>query len=445
MKDDSRNLCDINSEAGVIATLIHHPDFCFYSEHLLPNHFTNVDNQYIYRAIVMLAQKGITTIDTYNLYEILNSSDATKRYAEQLSIDKLNELIDNSTILERSSVEEYKMLVDNVLDYAFRRDAVARLDECRSLCFNENAEDIEHKIYELIDDVMIEYSANNDIPEFKDVVDEYWNEIESRQGTGYAGIPFKFKTLNEYCTMEKGELVIFGAEYKQGKSILLLNCAVDLLKQDKAVLYLDSELNSRLFTARLLAHLTGIEYKRLVSGVYTPDERDRIVEAKDWMKTRRFVHIYIPTYDTQSIYTTIKKIYHTMGIDVLVVDYFKGKGDAETAWDSYQDLGRFTDLIKNEVAGNLGIAAIGAAQATSTGKLADSAKIARNASTIVMLSDKTDTEKEVDGEECGNKKLIVTVNRNGPQMSAGQYIDMFFDGNHILYEEAKQHTPIDPY
>ena len=41
--------------------------------------------------------------------------------------------------------------------------------------------------------------------------------------------------------------------------MMLLNCAVDLLRQGKSVLYIDSELNSRMFTCRLLAHLTRIE------------------------------------------------------------------------------------------------------------------------------------------------------------------------------------------
>lgn len=36
--------------------------------------------------------------------------------------------------------------------------------------------------------------------------------------------------------------------------MMLLNCAIDLLKQDLAVLYLDSELNTRLFTARVLGY-----------------------------------------------------------------------------------------------------------------------------------------------------------------------------------------------
>lgn len=93
----------------------------------------------------------------------------------------------------------------------------------------------------------------------------------------------------------------------------------------------------------------------------------------------------------------------------------------------------------------LNIAGIGAAQATSTGKVADSAKIGRNASTIAMLLDKTPEEIEADGVECGNKKLTVVLNRNGMQMAPGEYIDLFFDGNRILYEEAKQHIPTSPF
>lgn len=93
----------------------------------------------------------------------------------------------------------------------------------------------------------------------------------------------------------------------------------------------------------------------------------------------------------------------------------------------------------------MNICGIGAAQATSTGRLADSAKIARNASTIIMMQSKTTEEIEADGDKCGNKKLIVKFNRNGEQMAEGEYIDMVFDGNVISYEEAEQHAPSIPY
>lgn len=434
----------VDSEAGIIATLIHHPEFSFYSDRLLPNHFTNTENRIIYQALCSLAQSGVKTIDPYIIMQELQSKEATRRFVDSVSVEQLYSLIENSDILCRDSTEAYMVLVNNVLDAAFRRDTYQQLKECQRLCLQQGEGDIEQKIYSMLDDVMMEFSSANDVPEYKDVVDTYWEEIKGRQGSGYSGIPFKFSALNEYATIERGELFIFGAEQKQGKSMMLLNCAVDLLKRGYAVLYLDSELNTRLFTARLLAHLSGIEYRRLTSGAYSEEDAGKIREAIEWMKTRKFTHIYIPTFDIQSIYTTVNKVRHQQGLDVLIVDYFKGSGEGD-AFNSYQELGRFVDTVKNKICGDMNIAGIGAAQANSTGRLADSAKIARNASTIAMITDKTPEEIEADGPECGNKKLRVVVNRNGAQMTQDEYIDMMFDGNHISYEQAKQHIPQTPF
>lgn len=442
MRADDIN--SLESESGIIASLIHKPEMSFYSEYLLPNHFTNKENRCVYTAICELAKRGITTVDPYNIMEVLNSSEATRKYADELSIEKLQEFMDMSDVLARNSVEEYRLLVKNVMDAALRRDTFQKLKECQALCYDRSKENIEQEIYAAIDDVMTEFSNANEVPPYRDVVDECWEEIKSRQGDGFAGIPFKFNALNEYATIEPGELFIFAAEAKQGKSMMLLNCALDLLKRDLAVLYLDSELNTRLFTARVLAHISGIEYKRLTSGNYSPEEEQRIDEAREWLKTRKFTHIYIPMFDQQSIYTAVKKVKHTQGLDVLIVDYFKGSGDGD-AFDSYQELGRFVDMVKNQICGDMGICGIGAAQATVNGKVADSAKIGRNASTIALIQDKTPEEIEADGPECGNKKLRVVLNRNGMQMAPGEYIDLFFDGNHIMYSEARQHIPQTPY
>lgn len=333
---------NIESEAGVIASLIQNPEFVFYSENLLPNHFSDKQNSYVYLAVWNLVQQGITTVDAYNIINALSSSENTRRYADALTVDELEELIEMSAVLSRKTVEEYKLLVSNVLDAALRRDTFQRLRECEALCYDQSEGELEQKIYSALDDVMMEFSTANEIPPYKDIVDECWEEIKHRQDSGFAGIPFKFPALNQYATIERGELFIFAAEAKQGKSMMLLNCAVDMLKQDLAVLYLDSELNTRLFTARLLSHLAGIEFKRLTSGNYSAEEEKRIVEAKEWLKTRKFTHIYIPMFDQQSIYTAVKKVKHTQGLDVLIVDYFKGKGEGD-AFDSYQELGRFVD------------------------------------------------------------------------------------------------------
>ena len=122
----AEDINSLESESGIIATLIQHPDFVFYSEYLLPNHFTNKENKCVYTAICDLARKGIFTIDPYNIIEDLNSSEATRKFANELSIEKLNELMDMSDVLVRHTVEEYKMLVSNVMDAAFRRDTFQR-------------------------------------------------------------------------------------------------------------------------------------------------------------------------------------------------------------------------------------------------------------------------------------------------------------------------------
>lgn len=440
----AEDIRDTNSEASVVASLVHHPEFSFYSEHLLPNHFTDRENGMLYAAICKIARQEIKTIDTFNIVTAIGELESKWKQPDGTTIEKVQEFLDVSGSIARNTIEEYKICVDKVMNMAFRRDLFQNLKHCEAMCLNRDVEELEQTIYEAIDDVMLDYASTNEIPQYKDVIDDCWEEIKSRMGDGYAGTPFKFKTLNEFATIEAGELFIFAAEAKQGKSMMLLNCAIDLLRQDLSVLYIDSELNTRLFTARVLAHLTGIEYKRLTTGNYTPEEGARIDAAREWMKTRKFTHIYIPMFDQQSIYAACKKIKHTQGIDVLIVDYFKGSGDGD-AFDSYQELGRFVDMVKNKICGDMNIAGIGAAQATVNGKVADSAKIGRNASTIALITDKTPEEIEADGPECGNKKLRVVLNRNGMQHAPGEYIDLHFDGNHILYEEAKQHIPQEPF
>lgn len=439
------DICDVPGEAGIVASLILHPEFYFYSEQLTPHDFTVEENGYLYYAISQLVKRGATHIDAFDIVHILNLGEqAGKLSGSALTVAAVKEFIENAGAIARSTVEGYLILVDRVLDAAFRRKAYQKLSECQSYCFNMEEQDIEKKIYSTLDSVMLEYATTSEVPQYKDVVDELWAEIQSRQDHAYSGMPFKFPTLNRYATIEPGELFIFSAEAKQGKSMMLLNCAVDLLRQGKSVLYIDSELNSRMFTCRLLAHLTRIEFNRVKSGNYNQEEAERIAQAIQWMKAQKFTHIYMPIFDQNGIYTTVKKVKHTQGIDVLIVDYFKSSGDAD-AFASYQELGRITDLVKNEIAGGMNIAAIGAAQATTTGKIADSAKIGRNASTIAIIQDKLPEEIEVDGPACGNKKLRVVLNRNGAQMAPDEYIDLNFNGNLISYEEAQQHIPETPY
>lgn len=450
MENGILDICDVTSEAGVVASVIMKPGLTFFSEDLKPEYFSNEQNQYMYYACKCLAQSGVTvSADTYGIITVLKQNRvpfiSLERIEKVLPDSAIDELIRNAGNIARHDAESYMILVNNVIDAAFRRKLFNKLTQCQGLLISSSEEEIEQRIYSELDSAMLEFSTTDTIPQYKDVVDELWAEIVERQKNGYSGIPFKFPTLNEYVTMERGELIIFGAAQKQGKSMMLLNIAVDLMKKGLSVLYIDSELSSRMFTARLLSHLTEIPFGRLKNGNYDEEEKSRIDRALEWIKEQKFTHLYLPMFDAQSIYTAIKKVKHTQSLDAVIVDYFKSTNDTD-AFGTYMALGKLVDMIKNRVAGDMNLIAIGAAQTTSSGRLADSAKIARNASTIAFITEKTDEEIEQDGGiEYGNKKLQVAFNRNGAQHRDGEYISLTFNGDIISYEESKQPIRQTPY
>lgn len=440
----------MTSEAAVIASLIHNPKLIYYSEELIAEHFSDLANRGMFKAIKYLVNNGIEKIDPPNIIESLSALGEYEKFKDILTIEKLQEFVDMSEVLTRGTPKEYKMFVKKVMDMAFRRDMLLSLKHCINICGDDekppDKNDIQSEVYRTIDETVSAYSTSDDIPEYSEVVDEMWEKIEERQVNGFAGVPFKYPLLNTYATAEKGELIIFAGQQKAGKSINLLNIAVDFMRKGLSILYIDSELSTRLFTARLLSHLTGISYRDLTSGHYSSEDKQKIFEAIAWTKRQKFTHIYMPFFDKETVYSTTKRVDHRQHIDAIIIDYFKSTGDSTDAYTTYAEMGRIVDLVKNEIAGAMNIIAIGAAQATANNKLADSAKIARNASTVIMLMDKTPEEIEADGTECGNKKMVVTVNRNGAQMVAGEYIDMVFDGDHISYEQAPmQHTPSEPF
>lgn len=413
----------------------------------MSRHFTNKVNRYMFAAITILTSENeIRTIDAYNIIEALGSTEETKRYADELSVEQVNEVIDMSDILARASPEEYRLLAKKVKDAAFRRDTYNKLKECETYCFDKNVDDIEHKIYQTLDDVMLEFNANTDIPEYKDIVDKIWEEIEERHIGNTSAIDFPFPILNNYVVMEPGECVCFAAPQKAGKSSLLLTVTVDLLSKGKSVLYIDSEISTKLFTMRLLAHLSGVPFGKIRSGNYDEVEKERLDNSVAWMKDKKFIHHYVPIMDDDTLYLLAKKGKHLIDMDVIIVDYLKANSNDDKAYSVYASLGRITDTLKNRIAGEMRICAVTAAQTTNSGKIADSAKIARNVSTVVTITEKSVDEMEPGGDQYSTRKARVVYNRNGAQMMENEWIDMDFDGSLCKYwESPEQHTAVTPY
>ena len=440
LKKDTSLISDNQAEAGVIATLVHHPEFILHTDYLKPSYFYNVENGCIYWAISELYKNGVDNIDAMNITNMLNSNRAVKKQIESHNLTNMQEFIDMSQYACRDTLDEYKLLVKNVVTMSFKRDLNRVANEIQSMCFDEKADlsQVNQMVNKKINHLTEQYVTTNEVEMFGTKVDDLWKEVCDRcTDSGTYGIPSKFEHLNDYLTYEPGELVLLKARMKKGKSAFFLNEAIHKLKNGVPTLYLDTEMKDRLFYERMLANLTGIEVKRIKQKKYSDEEAKLLDKTNDWIKKQPFVHIYIPTTTDEEIYAIHKILKYKMNLEFSIFDYIKS--NVTSASENYNVLGARCDFLKNNVAGDLDIALLAGAQLNRGDQVADSDKIERYVSASLWWRDKDGNEVQKDGLKCGNYALTVDLNRLGEQMSEDEYIDFMFDGSKMRISEAQQH------
>lgn len=436
-------LSDIQSESGVIGTLIYHPEYILHTDYLKPGYFYGVENGCIYWAIQELYKDGIENIDAYNISNKLQSHQGVQRTIEKYNLPAVQEFMELYKETARHTIEEYRMLAQNIVTLAFKRDLVKSLNKLSSECFNVEygLDKLSNIVYDELDDLTQKYITTTEIHTLGEDIDSIWDEIVSRRTeNGMYGIPSKFNTFGEYFTYENGELVVIQAKYKQGKSVFLMNEVVHKLKNNVPTLVVDSEMPTRLYTERLISHLSGVDLKRIKNGNYSDEEAANIRDWIKWLKQQPFIHIYEPNMSDEKLYSLCKMLKHKIGLTFVVYDYLKSNETSTS--DNYNVLGAKCDFLKNNIAGELDLAVLAACQLNRNGEVADSIKINRYLSVGIKWEYKTQEMIAKDGLKCGNAFAKIYVNRLGRQMQEDdedEYIDFIFDGDKMTIVEAEQH------
>ena len=358
---DIRELSDIQSESGVIGTLVYHPEFILHTEYLQPSHFFGIENGCIYWAIQELYKAGITNIDAYNISNKIQSHNGVQKTIEKYNLPAIQEFIELYKETSRHTIEEFKMLADNIVTLAFKRGLVKTLNQLKSKCFDVDCglEQLNNTVYNSLDELTQKFTSSGEIATLGDGIDDIWDEIVSRRtANGIYGIPSKYSSFMEFFTYEPGELVVIQAKYKQGKSVLLMNEVVHKLKNGVPTLVIDTEMQTRLYTERLISHLSGVEFSRVKSGRYSAEEEAKIQKWISWLKEQPFVHIYDPNLSNEKLYAVCKMLKRKMGLAFVVYDYLKS--NKPTASENYNELGARCDFLKNNIAGELDLSVLSA-------------------------------------------------------------------------------------
>lgn len=443
-------LSDVQSESGVIGTLIRHPDYVEHSDYLQPNQFQNFDNACIYWAIRELYNSGITNIDAYNVSSKLQSYEAIQKNLEKYNLPSIKEMLIMYEFAARDSLEEYTMFAQNVVGFAYKRDLVVTLERIERECEKSDMSlvDLDSWMYSQLGNLTNKYAVTSDVATLGEKIDDIWEEIEKRRNEdGTFGTPSKFPAFNDWFTYEPGEMVTVQARRKQGKSVFLMNEAVHKMKLGIPTLVVDSEMSTRLYTERLLSHLTGIDVKRIKSGQYTVEEEQKLKSSREWIKKQPFIHVYDPNLSMNSLFSMCKMLRKKIGLGFVVYDYLKS--NEKSTSDNYNVLGAKADFLKNKIAGELNLPVLAACQLNRGGEIADSEKINMYSSVSIMWRLKNQEMIAADGIQCGNACAKIYLNRLGPQMDESdpdEYIDFQFDGKRMSIAVApEQHVISDDY
>ena len=433
---------DISAEAGTIATIIQKPEMILHSETLSPSYFYKKENGAIYWAIQQLYQKGIDKIDEFNITTQINSNKGVKNTIESYRKDFIKELFENSQYIARNTKEEYQEIVNKVVTLSFKRDVYRKLKYFQSQCLDDNVDlnRLNLTIMNDIDNLAAQYVTQNEIPMYNEEIYNIWESIISKRNEdGTYGLLSKHKVLEEYFTYQTGEVVIIAARRKHLKSIFGMNELVHMLKQGISCVYLDTEMPSESFTTRLLSHLTGIEEYRIKSGNYSQSEEEIIEDNLKWISEQNFTHIYDTQWTRDKVYTTTKILKNKMDFDFLIYDYIKMTDtNIISATEQYNELGNWSNFLKNNIAGGLDIPILSFVQLNREYNIADSDKIERYVSTGIKWDKKTPEEIARDGVECGNYKLNILFNRIGKSMDDDEYIDFVFNDKNLDISVAKK-------
>lgn len=429
------------AENGVVGSVLKNPELITHAENLKASMFYNIELGVIYEIVYDLFNNdGVSKIDDYTIVSKIEEKPRYKNVLKRFSTKEIRSMLEKLKRVGTIDSNEYIRRCESVMNMDYRRKGSETLKTMVKFLesdLRDDINDVNVKVQDAIMKLSEDYLIDSSVQVIKDVIDEAWNEIESRRdGNSSVGFYSKFKSVNDYFTYEKGELIIVGGRAKAGKSMFFLNEVVHKLQNGVPCAILDTEMSTRQWIERFLSLYSGVTVANIKNGRYTSSEKEKILEGKNWLSQQPFAHIYDPEWTQEKIYTTAKILQRKIGLEFLVFDYIKAISTSKLQIQEHNHLGDMANYLKNNVAGKLNISVLAGGQMSPREqRLADSDKLNRYASVIAYWIKKPIEERS--DSTSGTHKFFIEYNRLGSQFDEDEYIDMFFDGDHATIKQAK--------
>lgn len=306
------------AEEGVVSCLLMHPrKIVRVADQLKPEHFLDDNMGTIYGAILSCHHQGKVATITNICYELGRREEVLERVGGKYGLEKLQ-----GSLATLDSVEDYAGVITRTSRH--RRLISAALEIANAAYHQEeNALELaEELIYKIALDADIKSAAT-----LTDAIDRYmvaYNERRKDVKEGnLPGIPTGFRDLDELLgRLKASKLYVMAAYTSIGKSSFALNMALNIIKQQKHVLFFSVEMDEDEIVQRLVSMESHIDQSLLRDGT-TDDEQDKAV--KFGARSIRGLDLKVDdsTYALPHIRSKAIAIHTRKRLDLIVVDYLQ--------------------------------------------------------------------------------------------------------------------------
>jgi replicative DNA helicase len=411
---------EIDIEKTVLAELIIDPNPENYTGKINESHFQSERNKAIYKAIVLLVEKG-TNLDPLTISSVCPEYDNYIMFLVEAAISSAN--IENH-IEALIMASERRRLIE-----------AGRLFINRLEC-NTAPPDAITEILQAVEGVNRKKASKT----FKDASAEMVDELERRKnGKQDAGLRTGWTKFDQMVCFEGGRFYVIAARPGVGKSTMAIMQAMNFAIMEKKIMFYSLEMSAGEIASRIYSGLAKIPLEKLSRGKMQLDDYANILRAIEQRKN-------VPLEFADSSYTTIEDIIfdckkrHAQGnLDAVFIDYLQLLTTSNKGSNRYETITNISGELKR-LARTLNIPVITPAQLARAGQnrtdkspqlhdLRDSGAIEQDADTVIML-DRPGASGGSEPEEY--TKVYVRKNRNG---KLGE-LEMRFSGKYQLFTEV---------
>jgi replicative DNA helicase len=445
-------LCDPAAERAVLSGICNYGEEAYFdiADIIQESTFTIDSNGIIFRCLKNICDgHNSSKIDIASIYSS----------AQELGVSNL--LSKKEEVLHLKAIVEFPVSIENVRKFAakIRKLEIARLlrkqlENAQNKLLDINGNESVTSILGVAEDTIFNFSSllndtdNNPVHIGKDI--EEYIESLSTNPIDQIGIPTGFPAYDQAIGggFRRGTVNVIAARPKVGKTLLSDNIGFYIASNlNIPVLNMDTEMNVKDHTNRVLAMMTETEISSIETGkfIQSHDQLSKIREAATKLKETPLFYKTIAGKPFEEQLALMRRwIVKEVGLNedgtakqcVIIYDYLKLMDSTGISQDmkEYQVLGFMMTSLHN-FAVRYQIPILAFVQLNRDGITKESTDTASGSDRIIWLCSnftifkrKSDEEIAEDGSGNGNRKLLPLVSRHGSGLDDNDYINCHMKG-----------------